>query len=175
MRDLATSSPRPRPLIVAGVLLGVGLGGFFDGILLHQLLQWHSMMSSVVPPVDLPSMHYNMRWDGAFHAVTWAVTLAGVVALFRAARRPEVPWSGAVLLGGGLLGWGGFNLVEGTVNHLILGIHHVHPQGDVLAWDLGFLAFGAALAAAGWGLVHRDRRRRALPGPSPLRPSPAMW
>ena len=29
-----------------GVLLGVGLGGFVDGILLHQLLQWHHMLTS---------------------------------------------------------------------------------------------------------------------------------
>ncbi|TIP73091.1 MAG: DUF2243 domain-containing protein, partial [Mesorhizobium sp.] len=27
----------------AGILLGLGLGGFFDGIVLHQLLQWHHM------------------------------------------------------------------------------------------------------------------------------------
>jgi uncharacterized membrane protein len=26
--------------IAAGIALGLGLGGFFDGIVLHQLLQW---------------------------------------------------------------------------------------------------------------------------------------
>ncbi|MCK1539441.1 DUF2243 domain-containing protein, partial [Bradyrhizobium sp. 176] len=31
--------------ISAGVLLGLGLGGFFDGIVFHQLLQWHHMLS----------------------------------------------------------------------------------------------------------------------------------
>lgn len=25
----------------AGILFGLGLGGFFDGIVLHQILQWH--------------------------------------------------------------------------------------------------------------------------------------
>ena len=39
-----------RPLIAAGMLLGVGLGGFGDGIALHQLLQIHSMLSAIVPP-----------------------------------------------------------------------------------------------------------------------------
>ena len=30
-----------RLLITSGMLLGVGFGGFVDGILLHQILQWH--------------------------------------------------------------------------------------------------------------------------------------
>src|SRR5687768_12244545 len=58
---------RLAPLLVASLVLGVGLGGFIDGIVLHQLLQWHSMLSSVVPPTDLPAAKYNMMWDGAFH------------------------------------------------------------------------------------------------------------
>ena len=28
------------------MLLGVGVGGFVDGILLHQILQWHHMISA---------------------------------------------------------------------------------------------------------------------------------
>ena len=32
----------PRPAIV----LGIGLGGFLDGIVLHQILQWHHMLTS---------------------------------------------------------------------------------------------------------------------------------
>jgi uncharacterized membrane protein len=31
----------------AGLLHGLGLGGFIDGILLHQILQWHHMLSGV--------------------------------------------------------------------------------------------------------------------------------
>ncbi|MBA3481110.1 MAG: DUF2243 domain-containing protein, partial [Pirellulales bacterium] len=34
-----------RPLIAAATLLGIGLGGFVDGILFHQLLQFHNMLS----------------------------------------------------------------------------------------------------------------------------------
>ena len=29
----------PRPLLAAGALLGIGMGGFVDGILFHQILQ----------------------------------------------------------------------------------------------------------------------------------------
>ena len=143
------------PLVTAALFLGVGLGGFFDGILLHQLLQWHNMMSSVVPPVDLVSMKYNMVWDGLFHAFTWVVTLAGVVLLWRAARRETADLRGRYLGGGMLLGWGLFNFIEGLIDHQLLGVHHVHPGAHQLAWDLGFLASGVLFIAAGAALIAR--------------------
>ena len=38
---------RPSDSITApGLLLGVGFGGLFDGIALHQILQWHHMLTS---------------------------------------------------------------------------------------------------------------------------------
>jgi hypothetical protein len=40
----------------AGVTLGIGLGGFLDGIVLHQIAQWHNMGSAVVPPVTMEAM-----------------------------------------------------------------------------------------------------------------------
>src|SRR4028118_468898 len=83
---------RRGPLISAGILLGTGLGGFVDGIVLHQLLQWHNMLSSVRPPVDLVAMKYNMVWDGLFHAFTWITTVVGVFVLWRALnQRPTAP------------------------------------------------------------------------------------
>jgi uncharacterized membrane protein len=33
-------------------ILGVGLGGFVDGIVLHQVLQWHHLLSDGGPPDD---------------------------------------------------------------------------------------------------------------------------
>ena len=62
--------PHHGALIAAATLLGIGLGGFADGILLHQILQWHNMLSSRVAPTDLIAMKYNMVWDGLFHAFT---------------------------------------------------------------------------------------------------------
>ena len=35
--------------VAAGILFGLGLGGFVDGIVLHQLLQWHHMLSGWYP------------------------------------------------------------------------------------------------------------------------------
>ena len=146
------------PLVRAGGFLGIGLGGFVDGIALHQILQWHNMLSSRVPPLTLVTMKYNMIWDGLFHALTWIMTAIGVALLFRAGRRPDTSWSGRVLLGAMLVGWGLFNLVEGLIDHQLLGIHHVHPGAGQLAWDLGFLASGAVLLVIGIALARSDRR-----------------
>jgi uncharacterized membrane protein len=146
---------RRGPIVAAGLLLGTGLGGFVDGILLHQLLQWHNMLSSEIPPTDLVSMKINMLWDGLFHAFTWLTTLAGVVVLWRAGARRDVAWSSSAFAGSLSLGWGAFNLIEGVIDHQLLGIHHVHPGANELAWDMGFLAFGAALAVVGIVLIRR--------------------
>src|ERR1043165_369338 len=100
------------PVVGAGLLLGIGLGGFFDGIVLHQILQWHNMLSSRIPPTTLVEMKYNMMWDGLFHAVTWLITAIGIGLLFRAGRRADAAWSGRVLVGTMLGGWGLFNLFE---------------------------------------------------------------
>ncbi len=162
---------RIRPLATPALLIGIGLGGFIDGILLHQILQWHNMLSAAVPPVDLVSMKYNMVFDGLFHLLTWTVTLVGIVMLFRAARRDDVVWSGRIFGGMLLFGWGLFNFVEGVVDHFVLGLHHVHPGAHQLAWDIAFVAIGGVgLMLAGFFIsrseVHGDRMspatRRAL-------------
>lgn len=147
---------RIGPLATPSLLIGIGLGGFLDGILLHQILQWHHTVSAVAPPTDVAAMRYNMLWDGLFHAATWLVTLVGVVLLFRAGRRDDVVWSGRIFAGSMVFGWGLFNFVEGIVAHLVLRVHHVHPGAHQLAWDIGFVAIaGIGLMAAGY-LVGRS-------------------
>ena len=63
---------------LAGIVLGLGLGGFVDGIALHQIMQWHNMGSAVLPPTTMDAMAQNMVWDGMFHAATLVLTLVGV-------------------------------------------------------------------------------------------------
>jgi uncharacterized membrane protein len=149
-------------LVSAGILLGTGMGGFVDGIALHQILQWHNMLSSVRPPVDLVSMKYNMVWDGLFHAFTWTMVALGLWRLWVAGSRDEVVWSPRCFVGALLLGWGLFNFIEGMLDHELLGIHHVHPGAGQLGWDLGFLAVALLQIAAGWRSIRAadlDRRR----------------
>ena len=135
-------------LTTAGLCLGIGLGGLLEGIVLHQILQWHHMLSSCVPPVTLATANFNMMWDGVFHLMTWAMTVTGVALLFRTARRGAT-LSGRTLLGAMLAGWGLFTVVEGVIDHQLLGVHHVRQGPDLLAWDLGYLIFGVALMVIG--------------------------
>ncbi|ARV58159.1 hypothetical protein BZZ01_05490 [Nostocales cyanobacterium HT-58-2] len=147
------------PLMIAGIFLGLGLGGFFDGIVLHQILQWHHMLSSIRPPTTISNIDMNMVWDGLFHAFDWVMTVIGVVLLWQAGRRDDVAWSSNIYFGSILIGAGLFNLVEGVIDHHILGIHHVKPGPNQLAWDLGFLAVGALLVAIGWISVQKDTKQ----------------
>ncbi len=147
------------PLLAAGLLLGAGLGGFVDGIVLHQLLQWHNMLSAQLPPDTLVRAKVNMYWDGVFHAAVWVLTAVGLGLLWHAAGRVDVPHSGRSLAGALLLGWGLFNVVEGVIDHQLLGLHHVREYAaDKQPWDLGFLAFGLALLAGGGALFRAGRR-----------------
>lgn len=143
-------------ILSSGILLGAGLGGFIDGIALHQLLQWHNMLSSVRPPTDLAAMKYNMLWDGVFHLFAWSITVVGLVRLWSATKWGHDASSTRCLVGALLMGWGAFNLVEGVIDHFILAIHHVHPGANELAWDIAFAIFGALQLAV--GLVIAQRR-----------------
>lgn len=151
----ATTNNR-QPLIIAGILIGMGQAGFFDGIVLHQLLQWHHMFSSIKTDATVAGLELNTLGDGLFHAADWLITLAGIFCLWRAVKRKDVPLSTQTLLGSILISAGIFNFFEGIIDHQFLGIHHVKPGVNELAWDLGFLALGVILAALGWMLVKRE-------------------
>jgi uncharacterized membrane protein len=141
------------------ILLGVGLGGFVDGIVLHQILQWHHMLTALdgYPATTVDGLEVNTLWDGLFHAATYVFVAVGLFLVWSRARSGGTVWSWRSLLGWMLVGWGMFNLVEGTIDHHLLGLHHVRAGPDQLAYDLGFLALGAALVLAGWLLARRDR------------------
>jgi len=154
------------PLVRAGAVLGAGLGGFFDGIVLHQILQFHHMLSAHPDPSVATDLPLNVTADGLFHAATYLLTVAGIALLWRAWRDPTVPVSERSVLGSTLLGWGLFNVVEGVVNHQLLGVHHVWPAGPgpVLLWDAAFLAWGVLFVAGGYLLVRGDATRTTTPG-----------
>ncbi len=140
----------------AAVLLGVGLGGFLDGIVLHQILQWHHMLSDegYCPQHTIARLEDNTLADGLFHIAAWACVALAVFWFWTASRRGE-SLPGRVVLGLALAGWGLFNLVEGLVDHHLLGLHHVKEGDHRLAFDLGFLALGAMLIALGATLARR--------------------
>ncbi|MBE9003465.1 DUF2243 domain-containing protein [Fortiea sp. LEGE XX443] len=147
-----------RPLIIAGIILGLGLSGFIDGILLHQILQWHHMLSNVKPLTNDSNIDLNMVWDGLFHALDFVLTVTGIILLWRAGGRKNVDWSSETFFGSLLIGAGLFDVVEGIIDHQILGIHHVKPGTNQLAWDLGFLVFGALLVLIGWIMLQKSKK-----------------
>ena len=152
-----------NPATAPSFVLGLGLGGFIDGIVLHQILQWHHMLTgdNGGEPMDtVAGLETNTLVDGLFHMATWILVALATVLLLNAWRRGELapPWR--THFGLLLAGWGVFNLVEGLIDHQLLGVHHVRDDlGAPLGWDLGFLAFGALLVVVGWVLA---RTRRSL-------------
>lgn len=147
--------------------MGVGLGGFVDGIVLHQILQWHHMLTGDNggrSAKTVAGLEANTVADGLFHLAAWLFVVVATAITIRLWQRRELapPWRAHV--GMLLAGWGAFNLVEGLIDHQILGIHHVRDDlGAPLGWDLGFLAFGVALIAVGLAMA-RSGARLAAPG-----------
>ena len=164
-----SSDAARSPSRVSGLLYGLGLGGFVDGIVLHQILQWHHMVSHVeqYPVTTVAGLEVNTFADGMFHLSAWLFVLLASIAAIRAWRQGRLAPSWSFHFGLVLVGWGVFNLVEGVVDHQILGVHHVRDDlGAPLSWDVAFLLFGALLVMGGWALYRRGlgvmERRRSV-------------
>jgi uncharacterized membrane protein len=159
----ATSRDRRFP-VASGIFFGLGLGGFFDGIVLHQILQWHHMLSHRYEVNTLENLEFNTVWDGLFHSLTYVFVVTGLVLLWRSAQRKHLFWSSKRLIGSVLIGFGLFNVVEGLVNHHLLQLHHVNetvPRTEWIYWDIGFLVWGAAMIAAGRLILSAGKRQAA--------------
>ena len=151
------SSTTHAPLITAGTFLGIGMGGFVDGILFHQILQLHAMVSAIVPKTTIANIEINMFWDGMFHALTWVMTAIGIMLLWKAARRVDVPWLGKVFVGALFLGWGLFNLIEGIIDHHLLNLHHVYEAQGQSKFDYMFLLSGVVFIIGGLMAIRSQR------------------
>jgi uncharacterized membrane protein len=151
------SGPILPPAAVPALLFGMGIGGFVDGIVLHQLLQWHHMLSHTESgnTKTVAGLELNTLADGLFHSAMWILVVAAAALAVRARRQERLSGSWRFHTGLALAGWGIFNIIEGLVNHQLLQIHHVRDDlGGPPAWDLGFLGVSVLLVAAGW-LMYR--------------------
>jgi len=139
-----------------GMVLGFALGGFFDGILLHQILQWHHLLSLVPGMADLRT---QVLWDGYFHALMYGVALAGLWGLWRT-RLAAPQQRGGALVGALLIGFGLWHSVDGVLSHWVLGIHRIRMGSpNLLLWDLIWLAgFGVFPILLGWLFLGGPRR-----------------
>jgi uncharacterized membrane protein len=133
-----------------GVLVGVGIAGTLDEVILHQLLGWHHFYDRSTATAGLVS-------DGIFHLFSTAVLVLGAIQLVE--RRRASPDPPRLALAGILLGAGCFNLYDGTIQHKLLRLHQIRPAApNDLPYDLVFLTIAAALALSGALLLRRTRQ-----------------
>jgi uncharacterized membrane protein len=119
--------------IGSGVLIGIGVAGFIDETVFHQLLHWHHFYDESTPTLGLVS-------DGFFHAGSWLCIVVGFFLFADLQRRratvPKRLWAGA------LLGWGGFQVYDGLIQHKVLGLHQIRYGVDLLPYDVGWNVVG---------------------------------
>ena len=159
---MAALSERNDSTAVPGIVLGLGLGGFVDGIVLHQLLQWHHMISSTEKSSikTVAGLEANTLADGLFHTATWLLVALGVALLWRQARREQPFTPDRLFVGWLLFGWGAFNVLDEVVVHALLDLHPIREGGNELAYDMAFLAIGIAQLVPGWLLTRSARAAR---------------
>jgi uncharacterized membrane protein len=145
----------------AGYSLGFAMGGFFDGILLHQILQWHHLLSLVDSPL-VTDINTQILADGLFHALMYLIAVIGLCLLWRAQRELTQEKAPRRFLGNMLIGFGVWNIIDATLFHWLLQIHRIRIDSDVpLMWDLiWFFLFGIAFIIAGWALRKKESAGR---------------
>lgn len=156
---MTTHLPGPNPTaparlagrsILAGTLMGIGVAGFIDETVFHQLLHWHHFYDKGSATAALVS-------DGFFHAGSWVCIVVGLF-LFadlqrRSATVPRRVWAG------GLLGWGGFQVYDGLFQHKVLHLHQIRYHVDLLPYDLVWnIAGGVGLLIGAWLLLGKPGR-----------------
>lgn len=156
----------PRRLALAAFLLGIALGGFFDGILLHQILQWHHLLSGWNGGF-FEDVRIQMLADGLFHLLMYVIAVWGLVLLWRNREELGQKAYGKLLLAYAFIGFGAWHILDSVLSHWILGIHRIRTDTDnPLFWDLlWFFVFGVAFILIGWLIHKRSGDDRNSPKP----------
>jgi uncharacterized membrane protein len=150
----------PSPLLTAAIVIGMGIGGLIDGIVFHQVLQWHTMLSNKLSNYVLENIALNTFWEAILFAYTLTLVITGIIMLWKTVNRPEALQSANLFAAGLLIGWGLFNLVEGVIDHHIFKLHNVFAtSGSPALWNDLFLGFSLALIAIGLLLLRFVQRK----------------
>ncbi|KRR27627.1 DUF2243 domain-containing protein [Bradyrhizobium retamae] len=154
-----------KPLHWCGHLLGFSLGGFFDGIMLHQILQWHHLLSAL-PGELFRDIRLQIFADGLFHGVMYVVAAAGLWLLWRVRQEFSTAGADQILFADVLIGFGAWHILDGILSHWLIGIHRIRmDSSNPLVWDLvWFFAFGIAPLLLGWLLRRYPRSGRSMRG-----------
>lgn len=143
-------------------LVGFAVGGFFDGILLHQILQWHHLFSAVVPDDTLMDLRFQILADGLFHLLHYVVGLAGLAFLWFSRTSLKHQGADRHLAGWALVSFGTWHVVDAVLFHWVLQIHRIRMDvSSPLLWDLGWLVpFGILPLACGIWLLRNQGKGR---------------
>ncbi|RST87709.1 DUF2243 domain-containing protein [Aquibium carbonis] len=135
----------------AGYTLGFSIGGFFDGILLHQVLQWHHLLAGLEGG-RFDDLRFQILADGLFHVIMYVVGGVGLWLLWRSRGEFGLPKADRLLVANALVGFGAWHMLDGVASHWVLQIHWIKMDSDVpLVWDIfWFVVFGVAFVAWGW-------------------------
>jgi uncharacterized membrane protein len=158
-----SSNLNPAPILTAAIVLGIGLGGFVDGVIFHQILQWHEMLSNKIDATTVPGKSVNMFWDGLFHAFCLIAVCTGIFLLWKAFLQTTASHSSKLIWAGLLLGWGIFNVTEGMIDHYLFKIHNVRELiGKQNLYNLLFIIYSAVLIIIGWLLYKSEKTVRGF-------------
>jgi uncharacterized membrane protein len=136
---------------IAGALFGIGVAAFVDETVFHQLLHWHHFYDKSTTDVGLIS-------DGLFHAFGWFAVVAGLFWLASLRSRRALDWWGWA--GGALVGAGGFQLYDGTVQHKLMRLHQIRYDVDLTPYDVTWNVIAAIMIVIGVAMLIIGPRRR---------------
>ncbi|NSX03807.1 DUF2243 domain-containing protein [Cupriavidus gilardii] len=136
---ISADTAHPRAFEWAGYTLGFAMSGFFDGILLHQILQWHHLLSGIERGA-LGDLRVQVMADGVFHALMYVIAAIGLWLLYRSRDAFAVPHAPRRLLANFWIGFGVWHVVDAVLSHWITGIHRIRMDSpNPLLWDLLWL------------------------------------
>src|SRR3954464_7311151 len=100
-----------RALFAPAFVIGFAFSGLFDGILLHQVLQWHHLLS-LVEGEPLRDLRVQVFADGAFHILMYGLAALGLWFLWFRRKALAVEGSSRRFSGGLAMGFGAWNVVD---------------------------------------------------------------
>ncbi len=140
-----------RRNLLSGFLVGLGIAAFADETVFHQLLRWHHFYDKSTTEVGLIS-------DGLFHAFSWFASIGGMF-LFADLQRRNALWI-TRWWGGVLVGAGGFQLYDGTIQHKLMRIHQIRYVENVFFYDLIWNMLAVLLILIGLSVIFHSRSRQ---------------
>lgn len=153
-----------RSLLSAGIF-GFGFSGLVDVLVLHQVLQWHHLLSGIYSMNTLPGLRTNILADGLFSIGMLIIMGIGAGLLWQSERRTEVPLALRPLAGSSLIGLGMFDLYDALVDHALLGLHQpVGAGGQPLSlggqYNSHWIVVSLLFVGIGYYLYRTGTRKR---------------